>query len=141
MSTTVRRPFGVSLISVIIIIGGVLDIIGGILTISFRNDVQLLIEMKATKNEALWFGIFIIAIGVLAILVGLWLWKGSNVARLLVGVVVALRLIGTVWAFASFDKFHWYEGLVPLVIYAVVAYYLLAGPTAKQYTDSHSLSA
>ena len=138
MSTMVRRPFGVSLISIIVIVAGALDIIVGILTISFRNDAELLVQLKATRNEALWYGIFIIAVGVVAILIGLWLWKGSNVARLLVGILVLLRLIGTVWAFVSFDKSHWYEGLVPLVIYAVVAYYLLAGPTAKQYTEAHT---
>lgn len=134
MATNVRhRPFGISLIAVLVIIGGVMDIIGGILSIANRSDVNLLVELKATKSEVTWFGILLIVVGAIAILVGLMLWKGSPIARILVGVIVALRLVGTVWAFVSFDKSHWYEGIGSVIIYAFVAWYVLADKNVKEF--------
>jgi hypothetical protein len=61
---------------------------------------------------------------------------GSAFARLLIGVIALVRLIGMIWVYASFDREHWYEGLGSLVIYALVAGYLLFGTTARDYTAS-----
>ena len=135
--TISRRPFGVSLLSILVIIAGALDVIAGILSVSIRGDGDLLVELKGSQGEITAFGTGLIILGVIAILVGVMLWRGSEFARILIGIIALVRLIGTVWAFASFDREHWYEGIGSVVIYALVAGYLLFGTTARDYTAAH----
>jgi hypothetical protein len=137
MTATVRqRPMGVSLLSILVIIAGALDVLAGILSISMRGDSDLLVELKGTQGEVTGLGTGLIILGVIAIVVGLMLWRGSAFARILVGVIALVRLVGAVWVFASFDRAQWYEGIGSLVIYALVAGYLLFGTTARDYTAS-----
>ena len=132
--TASRRPFGVSLLSILVIIGGALDVLAGILSISARGDGDLLVELKGTQGEFTAFGTGLVILGVIAIVVGFMLWRGSDFARILIGIIAVLRLVGTIWAFASFDREHWYEGIGSVVIYTLVAGYLLFGTTARDYT-------
>jgi hypothetical protein len=134
--TVRRRPFGVSLLSILVIIGGALDVLVGILSVSARGDGDLLVELKGTQGEFTAFGTGLIILGAIAIVVGFMLWRGSDFARILIGIIAIVRLVGTVWAFVSFDREHWYEGIGSVVIYALVAGYLLFGTTARDYTAS-----
>ena len=134
--TASQRPFGVGLLSVLVIVAGALDVLTGILSVSIRGDGDLLVELKGSQGEMTAFGSGLIILGVIAIVVGFMLWRGSNFARILVGVIALIRLIGTVWAFASFDREHWYEGVGSVVLYALVAGYLLFGTTARDYTSA-----
>jgi hypothetical protein len=138
--TVSRRPFGVSLLSILVIIAGALDVLAGILSVSVRGDDNLLVELKGSEGEITAFGSGLIVVGVIAIVVGFMLWRGSGFARILIGIIALVRLVGTVWAFASFDRAHWYEGIGSVVIYALVAGYLLFGTTARDYTTSKTLS-
>jgi hypothetical protein len=138
--TVSQRPFGVSLLSILVIIAGALDVLAGILSVSFRGDDNLLVELKGSEGEITAFGSGLIVVGVIAIVVGFMLWRGSGFARILIGIIALVRLVGTVWAFASFDRAHWYEGIGSVVIYALVAGYLLFGTTARDYTASRTLS-
>jgi hypothetical protein len=130
----VGRPFGIALLSVLIIIGGALDIIAGIVTISLRSDGVLLVALEGTEDEVTALGIGFIVVGVLAIVVGTVLWNGSPFARTLVGTVVLARLIATIRSFAALDREHRYEGIGSLVLYAVVGWYVLFDRNAKQFT-------
>ena len=134
--TVSQRPFGVSLLSILVIIGGALDVLAGIISISARGDGDLLVELKGTEGEFTAFGTGLVILGVIAIVVGFMLWRGSDFARILIGIIAVLRLVGTIWAFASFDRQHWYEGIGSVVIYSLVAGYLLFGTTARDYTTS-----
>ena len=134
--TASQRPFGVSLLSILVIIGGALDVLAGIISISARGDGDLLVELKGTEGEFTAFGTGLVILGVIAIVVGFMLWRGSEFARILIGIIAVLRLVGTIWAFASFDREHWYEGIGSVVIYSLVAGYLLFGTTARDYTTS-----
>ena len=134
--TVTQRPFGISLLSILVIIAGALDVLAGILSISLRGDGDLLIELKGSQGEVTAFGTGLIILGVIAIGVGFMLWRGSAFARILIGIIALVRLVGLIWVFASFDRAHWYEGIGSVVIYALVAGYLLLGTTARDYTAS-----
>lgn len=125
--TVSRRPFGVSLLSILVIIAGALDVLAGILSVSLRGDGELLVERKGSQGEISAFGTGLIILGVIAIVVGFMLWRGSDFARILIGIIAIIRLIGTIWAFASFDRAHWSAGIGSVVIYALLAGYLLFG--------------
>jgi hypothetical protein len=133
-ATVRQRPFGISLLSILVIIAGALDVLAGILSISMRGDSELLVELKGTEGEITGLGTGLVILGAIAIVVGLMLWRGSGFARILIGIIALVRLVGTIWVLASFDRAHWYEGIGSLIIYALVAGYLLFGTTARDYT-------
>ena len=137
MTATVRqRPMGISLLSILVIIAGALDVLAGILSISLRGDSDLLADLKGSEGEVTGLGTGLVILGIIAIVVGFMLWRGSALARVLIGVIALVRLVAMIWVFASFDREHWYEGIGSLVIYALVAGYLLFGTTARDYTAS-----
>jgi hypothetical protein len=139
MSTAaVRRPFGVSLLSILIIIGGVFDVLGGILLLFERNDRESQVDFDMTSSQITWWAIGAIIIGVVAILVAVALRNGSQFARYLIAVIAAIRLISLIFALIRFDSIHWYHALVPLLVYGLVTYYLFFDKDAKGFFDRTS---
>ena len=135
MTVTVRqRPFGISLLSILVIIAGALDVLAGILSVSIRGDDELLVEVKGSQGEITAFGSGLIILGVIAIVVGFMLWRGSAFARILIGIIALVRLVGTIWVFASLTGRTGTRASSSLVLYALVAGYLLFGTTARDYT-------
>ena len=76
--TVSRRPFGVSLLSILVIIAGALDVLAGILSVSVRGDGDLLVELKGSQGEITAFGTGLIILGVIVIVVGLLLWGAAT---------------------------------------------------------------
>ncbi len=88
MSDTKSRPFGVTLVFLLILIVGVLGLIAGILVLFNRGD-----------NQALgWtYGITMIVISAIYLLVAKGIANGSRVSRLIVGIITLISLVGGIW--------------------------------------------
>jgi len=88
MSDTKSRPFGVTLVFLLILIVGVLGLIAGILVLFNRGD-----------NQALgWtYGITTIVISAIYLLVAKGIANGSRVSRLIVGIITLISLVGGIW--------------------------------------------
>jgi|GEM_PF-3167637 hypothetical protein len=128
-----RRPFGVTFLSILIIVGGIVDAIVGVITLFNVDDDAFLAGIEHTKSEIRTIAWVAIAFGVIAILVGLALYKGVNAARLIVGILAAVRLAVLIWVVAAYHEVHWHQVLWPTVIYALVAGYLFFDEDAKRY--------
>lgn len=103
------RPGGVTLVSILAWISGVLQLIGGI----------VLLFAPAGENNAVtiaaWIGI---VLGILTIAVGVGLWRGSPVARVLATIVFVLNLISAVVAMFTASGSLWaalVNGLLALI--------------------------
>ncbi len=132
-TSTVRRPFGVSFLSIFLIVGGVLDIVGGIVLLTQQNDEDLLDTIGATSSDVTTYGIVAIVFGVVVLLLASALRSGSNFARLLIGVIALLRAIAFVWGAVAYHRIHWYDTLGPVVIYALIAGYLFFDDDAQEF--------
>jgi hypothetical protein len=133
---TSRRPFGVGLLALLIIIGGAFDVLGGILFLAEREDNEFLIDVDLSTNQITSWGVGVIILGVIAIFVGALLWRGSQFARYLVAVIAIIRLASVVFAVIRWDSIHWYSAIVPTVIYFIVAWYLLSSRSAQEFFDN-----
>lgn len=78
-----KRPFGVTLVAIIAWLNGVWDILVGIFSI-------------LPGGTSIWAGPFLIVFGVVTILVSFALFGGRNWARLLVGLLFVINLIGAI---------------------------------------------
>lgn len=133
MSENRQRPFGVSLLSLILIVAGVLQIGGGIFAFVQRNDEELLASVDATSSDLSTLGIVTIALGVVALLVGLAMRRGESWARTLVGVLALINVGFLVFAAISYHHIHWYNVAWPALFYALIAGYLFSDEDAKRF--------
>ena len=132
-TTTTRPPFGVRFLSILLYIGAILDIIGGIVLITQRNDTDLLDTIDATSSDVTTYGVLAIVMGVIVFLVASALRSGANWARLLVGIIAIVRVVGFVWVTIGYHRVHWYDSLAPTIIYVLVAGYLFFDEDAKAF--------
>lgn len=133
MSSTARRPLGVSLVSLVMIVFAVLQIGAGIVMLVQRNDDDLLEAVEASSNDVTTMGVVGIIAGAIALIVGLALRNGARWARNLVGLIAIANVAILVWAAIAYHHVHWYNVLWPTVIYALLAGYLFSDEDAKSY--------
>lgn len=132
-TTAAHAPFGVRLLSILLYVGAILDIIGGIVLITQRNDTELLDTLDATSSDVTTFGIVAIVMGVIVFLIASALRRGAGWARLLVGLIAILRVAALVWVTIGYHRVHWYDSLAPTVIYVLVAGYLFFDEDARSF--------
>jgi hypothetical protein len=84
-----RRPGGVTLVSVLVIIEGILELVVGILALAGL--------VFAGAGPFAGFAIIPIVLGILTILVGLSLLRGGQIARGITTVVLVLNLAFAIW--------------------------------------------
>jgi len=133
-----RAPFGVRFLSVLLYVGAVLDVIGGIVLITQRNDSDLLDAIDATSSDVTTYGVVAIVMGVIVFLIASALRGGANWARLLVGLIAIVRVAALVWVTIGYHRVHWYDSLAPTVIYVLVAGYLFFDDDARSYYGGSS---
>lgn len=135
MTTNVHRPFGVGFLSLLIIIGGVLDIVAAVVLLFQRDNEDLLDAVDVSKGDIATYAIVAIVLGVVVVAVGAALRRGENWSRLLVGLIALVRLGTVVWLVAAYHHIHWYNAVWPTVLYALVAGYLFLDDDAKAYFE------
>jgi uncharacterized membrane protein HdeD (DUF308 family) len=133
MSESSRRPLGVSLLSLFMIVSGLLQVGAGIFMIVQRDDDDLLKAVEASSSDVTTLGVVAIVSGVIATLVGLALRRGAGWARTLVGVIAVANVVFLVWSAIAHHYIHWYNVAWPTVIYALLAGYLFMDEDAKAY--------
>jgi hypothetical protein len=117
------RPGGVTLVAVIAWINGVLAVIGGILILIAGTA-----EGSTAAVAAAWVGI---VIGVITILVGVGLLRGSNLARIIATIVFVLNLGSAIFTAFSAPGQLWSAIITGLL--AVVGLVLLYSARANEF--------
>ncbi|HWD63019.1 MAG TPA: hypothetical protein VG369_11020 [Humibacter sp.] len=118
MSSTARRPAGVTLIAVLAWIEGAFNIVAGVLLLVSQNDPQVL-DAWYGRTALITSAILSILFGVIVVLIAGALLRGSRGARIVVTIVQLLAIVGNAFtAFASPSQFAWaaISALVSLII-------------------------
>ena len=76
-----RRPFLVTIIGIVMILVGLLQVGAGILLLSQRNDTTVLADANATTNELTSIAVTLLVIGAISVLLSFALLNGSRLAR------------------------------------------------------------
>ena len=133
--TARHRPFGVSLLSILFIIAGALDVGAGIFALFQSDDDDFLAGTDAVSGDVTTYGIVAIIFGIAVVLVGFALRNGANWARYLVGIIAAFRLGALIWVVIAYHNVHWYNAFWPVAIYAFVAGYLFFDKDSAEYFE------
>lgn len=133
VATDRARPGGVTLIMVLGILSGLLNIASGIFVIIDRDTHQLQRSSGSTADELLAAGIVAIVFGALVVLIAYELGRGSRLARLLLGIVGVINFAGGVYAAVAYVGEQRSTGIVAAVIWAVVLYLLYGSERDRDY--------
>jgi len=133
MTTRPMRPIGITVLSVLAGILGVLMVMGGVIVAALANAITEFIEANAStlgltslgiENIGAFFTAAFMAVaaialifGVLYLVVAYGFWTGAGWSRWLAIVLSILGIIGGVIALPG--------GIVPIVIYGVIIWYLM----------------
>lgn len=128
-----RAPLGVKLLSAVVVVGAILDLSLAALMILNRSSTNLQAETGMSSGSLAAYAVVIGVVGLVAFAVGVGLRAGSPLARWVTIALALLRIVGLGFAMIAFDDRQWYTAIVPAIIYAVVAYYLLYDEEAKDY--------
>jgi phosphatidylglycerophosphate synthase len=131
--STEARPFGVGFLSVLVLAAGILEIISGVFLLTQRANESILSATDVTPSQITTYAVFTTMLGVIVFLVGLALRNRANWARYAVAGLAVVRLVSLVWVVVSYHSIHWYSAVWSLVIYAIIAGYLLFDEDARRY--------
>lgn len=105
------RPFGVTLVGIIILIWGALALVFGILALFNRGT---------SGTAGLWAAIITIAVGVIYLAVAKGLFNGSRISRLVVAFATVLSLAAGVWTLIAISGSRVAGGVQALVALIVL---------------------
>ena len=125
-------PLGVSIISILMYIGAVLDIAAGIFLLVETSEVANAAEVAESTITG--SAIALLVIGVIIGLLAFGLRSGSNGVRLLIGVIMALRIVFSIYAIIALPTAR-YEGLVTGIIAIVILYFLYGSEDSKAFFE------
>jgi hypothetical protein len=127
-----HRPFGVSLISWLMILNGIFSIAVGALILSHKGQT-FVDALSIADSDLNAYGIATIVVGAVVLLVGLGLRSGNNLVRLLVAGVWLAQVAVMVWAAIQLHSLHWSNALWPILITSLAAAYLLFDEDSKAF--------
>jgi hypothetical protein len=96
MSSSIDRPGGVTLVAVLAMISGVLDIIGGSLLL-FQTSAEAAVERFGGESQLIASALFVILVGVVVIVVAIGLLRGNNASRIIMTIFQMISIIGSVF--------------------------------------------
>jgi hypothetical protein len=134
MSTALGRPVGVSVVAIIAIIQATIAIVAGIGFIVERNSDSLLSHVDVSSDTILSYGVGAVIWGIVALFVGLALWKGANWGRIVVAIVEILYLAGGVYLLFAWGGHYLWQGVWQILI-ALFVLYLLFNPRADEFFE------
>jgi hypothetical protein len=131
-----RRPLGVTLLVVLIVINGLVAGIGGLVLAIQHDDRDVIRQTGASSHNLLVYGISLLIVGVIYLVIARGLAAGGGISRFLVGAFSLLNLIAGIWVAVDKDGQLETQGIVTAVISGIVLI-LLYSPRANAYFRTH----
>jgi hypothetical protein len=126
MEARAHRPIAISVLAILAFVQAFFALIGGLALIAEHNDDNLLAHVDQSSDELLWIGIIGLIVGAIAFLIGLGLWRGSEVARTALAVVQVLYIAGGVYHLFAWGGTYLWSGLFQ-ILWALLVLWLLYG--------------
>jgi hypothetical protein len=128
-----KRPFGVGLIGLLLVLNGLVSLVVGIMLLFHKGEKVILENLDVAQGHITALAIAAIAIGAITLIIALALRSGSNFARFFL-VFVWLADIGLlIWSMVQLHALHWSNALWPAVITGLAAFYLLFDKDSRQF--------
>jgi hypothetical protein len=127
-----RRPFGVTLLVILIVVNGLIAVIGGLVLAIQHDDRDVIRQTEVSSDNLLVYGISLVVAGAIYLLIARGLAAGGGISRFLVGAFSLLNLIAGIWVAVEKDGQLQTQGIVSAVISGIVLL-LLYSPRANAF--------
>jgi hypothetical protein len=127
-----ERPTSVTVAVAIGWISVILDVVGGVTLLVLAGNGDVTSALGTDETTARTIGIVLLVTAAILALVVYLLGKGSNLARMLVTIVMLLRIGFAVWAIVAFGTHQLAEAIVSMAT-AVAAIVLLWNDKANTF--------
>lgn len=128
-----KRPVLVTVIGIVMIVFGLLQVGVGILLVSQRNDATVLADANATTNELTSIAVGLLVVGAISVLLAFGLLNGSRVARGLIGVLEIGQIAAGVYMLVKLDSTYQGSAIGQIIGALIVLYFLFGTEKAKTY--------
>jgi hypothetical protein len=127
-----KIPLGVSVITILMYIGAILDVAAGVFFLIESSAVADAAEVESSTITAVAIGL--IVVGVIVGLLAMGLRNGSNGVRILIAVVMALRIAGSIYIIFALPTAR-FEGFVSGAVAIVILYFLYGAEDSKAFFE------
>ncbi len=128
-----KRPFLVTVLSVAAVGNGILLAVSGVLLMILRNDESFLSDKELTTANVTSMAIAGFVVAILMVVFAVRLLKGSNISRMIVGVLQVASIGFSVYALVNLDSSQRASAISSIVGSLVVLYFLFGTEKAKQF--------
>ena len=133
MDVIVRRPFLLSVITILMILSGAFSVISGVILALFHNNDTLRHDSGESPSTLLSLGITGIILGLIHIWLALALRRGSRIARLLVGLYEFVVIAAALWALIALHAEYRVNAIVTILISLFVLWYLFVHQRSRLF--------
>ena len=128
-----KRPVLVTVIGVLAVLTGIVQVGFGSIMLGMRNDAKFLADADVTTKQATAYGAVLIGVGVLTVLFAIGLLKGSRLSRDLIGLMELASIAGGIYAIVALDSARKASGAGSIVGAVIVLYFLFGTEKAKAF--------
>jgi hypothetical protein len=129
----VRRPVLVTLISLLLMLTGLIQVLFGIVFFANRDEPEFLQDAGVDSSELRNLAVLLVVVGAVSVFLAFSLLRGSRVARALVALVMIAQIAGGIYTLAQLDSGHRASGLGAMIGAVVVLYFLFGTPKARAF--------
>lgn len=119
------RPFGVSLVAVLVWVQSTFMILSGLGFLLDKSDADLGSYLDAGETSLQTMGIGLVVVGAVAALVGLGLWVGNDLAKWVVAVIAASNVAGGLYVAFAYEGVWRWQGIFSALWGCLVLFLLL----------------
>ncbi len=131
-ASPVKRPGGVTLLGVLVVISGVLYVISGIFALVVAIGTSVSVDLTNSQRTALIaVAVVILLLGIIELAVARGLFRGNNTARVIVAIVNVLTILAGL--FALFQSGNQRGTSIGQVIIAIIVLALLYSGRANEF--------
>jgi hypothetical protein len=128
--TDKKVPLGISIITILMYIGAIIDIAMGIFMVLDKNSLSEMSEFS--DSLFLYYGIALIVVGIIIGLMAMGLHSASNGVRLVIAVIMGIKVLAGAYALIFISGIR-LEGFVTALVAGIILYYLYGDEDSKAF--------
>jgi hypothetical protein len=131
-----KRPGSLTVVIVLTFIAGALDILAGVAGIVYQDNSALLDAIDKSPSDLVTAGLLSIAAGLLTLLVGWLLAKGSRAGRAAVTALMVIRIGFYIWSWIQLGSAGAATAVVGILFAAVILTILWNQDSNRYFAES-----
>jgi hypothetical protein len=133
MDAIARRPFLLSVITILMLLSGAFAIISGVILAVFSGNDSLQHDSGESSSTLLALGITGIILGLIHIWLAMGLRRGNRFIRALVGLYEIVQIAAAIWALIALHDQYRVNAILTIAISLFVLWYLYAHQQSRAF--------